>query len=72
MTNARRMRWENRPVLFRAVISRNGRTVNVYGPYQREGDAKAAVTRNTAGWRAAQGMTGRVQVSEVAWKDVDA
>lgn len=72
MSSARKMCYHKRAELFRAVIERNGFVVEIYGPYQRISDAKAAVTRNTTGWYARNGQTGRVETADAEWTDVPA
>lgn len=67
---ARWLRQDSKRV-FRAVIERDGQVLEYYGPYHRQGDAQRRVTENTTGWHARYGNTGRVQVAEVVWRDVD-
>jgi hypothetical protein len=70
MATARRMRYKDKAELYRAVIERNGVVLEIYGPYQNIGFAKAAVTRNTNGWGRTPGTTGKVQTAVVNWEDV--
>jgi hypothetical protein len=59
--------------MYRVVIENPHGLIFTYGPYTHKGVATTQRNRELSYWKPVFGdmATGRVQVSEVEWKDVD-